>query len=871
MSKTILAAIIIIVLVVAIGGGYYVIQLQQQEAEQEKIRKTLVVGTTDKIERGIEPAYCVSPTEFLVMKHICESLYYQDPATLEVTPNLATDFPTVSTDGLTWDIPVRDDVKFTDGTPFNASCVKFSFERCIDLEGPTWDIWYGMIDKIEVPGTYTVRIVLKEPYGPYLRVLASGWNGIVSPSAVNNMGEEAFQAAPVGSGPFKFSSWTRDVEVVLEINKDYWGEKTKVDKLVYKTIKDSATLKLAIEKGEIDIATRVVLFVDTESLKNNPDVVVLERPSTFEEYIAFNMRRIPKEVREAVAYALDYDDVMSRVYLDNAERAYSIIPPPILGYKPVLEKYSYDPDKAKELLEPLGYTPENPFKCELLYTSQIEWNKDLVVVLKDHLADVGIDAEIKFAEWATFIDFWVAGSFDMLLCCWWMDYPDPDALTWGMLKSDTYCSMWGGYNNSRMDELILQGREVVDEAQRIEIYEEIQDIYAEDLPYVHFSYTNEFGFLRPNVKGYVLPFVPFITDLTTVYKEQLFYSCSLIICAGRNYMGLKQYIVGRLLATIPMVFVSMTAIFVVMRIIPGDPVRAILGPKATEEMVNAMRHQLGLDKTILVQYFEYVTNLLRGDLGKSITTRQPVIVEMAQRFPITLELAIGGIIIAIIIGVYTGVVSAIRKNSAVDHSCRIYAFLVYSLPVFWLGLLFQIVFGVVLDVLPIYGIIDPFIDRPPVITGLHILDGLLAGNLPAFVSGIQHMILPWITVGLLLSTIISRVTRTNMIESLGQDYIAGARAKGTPENVVIYKHALRNALLPVVTVIGLEMAWMLAGSVLTEYVFSIPGMGMLLISAIYNRDFPMIQGIVVMYALMVALVSLIIDILYAFLDPRIRY
>jgi len=320
-----------------------------------------------------------------------------------------------------------------------------------------------------------------------------------------------------------------------------------------------------------------------------------------------------------------------------------------------------------------------------------------------------------------------------------------------------------------------------------------------------------------------------------------------------------------------MVWVSLTAIFIVMHVIPGDPIRAMLGPKATEEMVAMMRHQLGLDKPLIAQYFDYLWNLLHGDLGTSITTRRPVSFEIALRFPTTLQLTIGGIIVAAILGIYSGIISALHENKLADHAARIYAFFVYSLPVFWLGLMFQIFFGKVLGILPIYGQLDPFIDRPRFITGMVVVDSLLAADLPAFFNSLEHMILPWLTVGLLLSASISRITRTNMIEALGEDYVVGARAKGTPENVVTYKHALRNALLPVVTLIGLQFALMLGGALLTEYVYSLPGMGSLLISAIYERDFPMTQGIIVIFSLLVGLVSLCVDITYAFLDPRIKY
>jgi peptide/nickel transport system substrate-binding protein len=345
-TKIVVLAIVLIVIILA-GTGYYFTQYQTElkhQAELEAIRKTLVLGTTDRVERGIEPCMAVSPAEALVTAQIHNTLYNTDPATSKITPRLASDFPTVSADGLAWTIPLRHDVKFHDGTAFNATAVKFSFDRCINLKGPTWDVWYGMVTSVEVVDTYTARIHLNGPYGPYLQLLASTWDGMVSPSAVVKMGEAAFEQAPVGSGPFKFISWTRGEEVVLQANKDYWGEVPKVDKLVIKIIQDSATLKLALENGDIDIALRQIAPVDIESLKSNPNIVASEAPGTFQQYISFNMRRVPKEVRQAIAYAINYDDIMSRVYLGTGERALSVIPPPIVGYKAVLGKYQYDPN-----------------------------------------------------------------------------------------------------------------------------------------------------------------------------------------------------------------------------------------------------------------------------------------------------------------------------------------------------------------------------------------------------------------------------------------------------------------------------------------------------------------------------------------------
>ena len=525
MSRTKMAVLgIVLIIIILAGTGYYFTRYAPEMQRLETIRKTLVVGTTDKVERGIDPCTAISPAEALVFAQIDDTLYSMDPLNAsKITPRLASDFPTVSSDGTAWTIPLRHDVKFHDGTPFNATAVKFSFDRCINLKGPTWDVWYGMVSSVEVVDTYTARIHLSAPYGPYLEVLASTWNGIVSPSAVMSMGESAFEQAPVGSGPFKFVSWSRGEEVVLQANKDYWGDVPKVDKFVLKTISDSATLKLALENGDLDIALRAIAPVDMQSLKSNANVVASEAPGTFQQYISFNTHRIQKEVRQAIAYAINYDDIMSRVYLGTGQRALSVIPPPLLSYKPSLGRYQYDPNKAKQILAGLGITPDKPLHLELMITPShygplIE---PTAVVMKDNLAAVGINVDIKSAEWATFIDLWVAGSYDMLIGGWWLDWPDPDNMVWGMLRSDTYIGAWSGYNNTEMDHLIVQGRDFtnLNDPQRVQIYQRIQDIYAEDIPFLEYVNVKEVSFTRSNVHGFVTPFIPYLVDFRPVYKD----------------------------------------------------------------------------------------------------------------------------------------------------------------------------------------------------------------------------------------------------------------------------------------------------------------------------------------------------------------
>ena len=334
--------------------------------------------------------------------------------------------------------------------------------------------------------------------------------------------------------------------------------------------------------------------------------------------------------------------------------------------------------------------------------------------------------------------------------------------------------------------------------------------------------------------------------------------------------SLRAFIISRVLLTIPMIFILLTIVFYVLRMMPGDPVIAMLGEKASPKLIEEMRIKLGLNKPLLYQYIDYVTNVLRGNFGLSTWTRRPVLDEILDRFPATLELAIAATIVSIGIGIIGGALAAYREKTIVDLAFRLFGIISYSLFIPWFGMILQMIFSVHLRLLPLSGRIDPLL-RPKRITGLYVLDSLLTGNFKALSSAISHLILPSITLGIVLSGIYIRLTRNSMIEILRQDFITAARARGVSENTVLVRHALKNTLIPLLTMMGLQFALLLGGAVLTETTFSWPGMGTFLLERIDYRDFPAIQGTIIFYGILVALVSLIVDVLYAYIDPRIRY
>lgn len=338
-------------------------------------------------------------------------------------------------------------------------------------------------------------------------------------------------------------------------------------------------------------------------------------------------------------------------------------------------------------------------------------------------------------------------------------------------------------------------------------------------------------------------------------------------------MGIGRYILTRLALTVPMVLVLLTLVFVVLRVIPGDPCLAMLGGRnvGPEQMQNC-RVQLGVDRPLTVQYLRYLSGIIRGDFGDSIRTGLPVTTELLERFPATFELAIAGMVIATVMGMGTGIFAATHSDRPSDHAIRLFNIASFAMPVFWIGLMLLVIFAVDLRWLPVGGRIDPVMGAffEP-ITRLYLIDTLLRGNIEAFVDVLRHLVLPSLTLGLVVSGFIGRVSRTSMLEVLSREYVTAARAKGLRESVVVGKHALRNALIPIVTVIGLQFALLMGGAVLTETVFSWPGIARYLLESIENRDFPAIQGTIVFIALFISTVNLIVDVLYSRLDPRVRY
>lgn len=327
---------------------------------------------------------------------------------------------------------------------------------------------------------------------------------------------------------------------------------------------------------------------------------------------------------------------------------------------------------------------------------------------------------------------------------------------------------------------------------------------------------------------------------------------------------MSVYIFRRLLSTIGVLLGVSLLVFLMLHLTPGDPVAIMIGTEgmADPRMVANLRRELGLDRPLYAQYWLFLRRAALGDLGRSIRTNEPVRVEVMARFPATAELAVAALLLSTLIGVTAGVTSAVRQYSLLDHASMVGAMLGASIPVFWLGLMLILLFAVRFPLLPVSGRGAPFTEAMAL---------LFQGDASTLFRALRHLVLPAVCLGLSRAAVVARLTRSSMLEVLRQEYVRTARAKGLREQVVVYRHALRNALIPIVTIVGLQFGFLLGGAVIAEVVFSWPGVGRLAVDSILARDYPVVQGCVLLVATIFVILNLSVDLLYGWLNPRIRY
>jgi peptide/nickel transport system substrate-binding protein len=801
-------------------------------------------------------------------------------------PKLAASWD-VSDDGLSYTFHLRHGVHFHDGSAFDAAAAKFSLDRI--LEPGSVNPQRSRVVKIrevDIVDPYTLRIVLKQRSGGLLQSLAWGAFVMVSPpSAATNA------VQPIGTGPLRFSAWRRGDSISLVRNADYWGKPAVLGGATFKFIADPTAAYAALMAGDVDAFANYPAPESFAQFAADRRFAVFAGTTEMETVLALNERVPPLGnllVRRAISYALD-----RRAIIDGAMYGYgtpigSHFPPHNPAYVDLTGVYPHDVAKAKALLAAAGYPHGFSVTLKLPPPSYARRGGEIVAA---ELAQVGIRASIENLEWAQWIDqVFTRHDFDMSI----VGHAEP--MDYDIYARDDY---YFGYSSPEFKALIAALDDTTDPTRRRELLQQIQRKLAVDavngflfqyprlavwnahlqgidfdnvlgvvdLSHAHYDRTGAAGAARASTavsdRSGVDAAPSVGADRNTAngpvaverrprpiyFVGGVLSAAALILCVlvARRIGG--AYLAGRLAVLAATLLVATAIVFVIVQIVPGDPVRYMMGLQADPASVAATRHQLGLDVAPLQRYFQWIGGLVHGDFGRSFTYRIPVGELVAERLQVSLPLAIYALLLSAAIAFPIGLVAAARRGRASDVVLSGVTQLGLAVPNFWLGMLLVMLFAV----------------------GLHWVS---AGGFPGwdsgFLAGLKALTLPAIALAMPQAAILARVLRGALIDTLHEDYIRTARAKGAGEWQVLWSHALPNALVPVLTIVGMQFSFLLAGGVIIENVFFLPGLGRLVFQAIVQRDLIVVQSVVVILVFAVVTVTFLVDFSYLLINPRLR-
>ena len=669
---------------------------------------------------------------------------------------------------------------------------------------------------------------------------------------------------PVGTGPFKFESWRIGDKLVFTRNDSYWGTKAKLKKLIFRPITDSTARLQALQSGELD-GINALAPQDVPAVASSSSLKVLSRPAFTVGYVGINQKVAPLnniKVRQAVAYGLDKKAVIGAFYGGRGQVANQFLPPTVEGYaKKGVPDYSYDPAKAKALLQEAGLTL--PVTLEFWYPTDRPrpYMPDPPRIFQAFAASLeksGFKIVPHPAPWrGGYLSGAQSGQAALYLLGWTGDWGDPANFLNVHFAAE---KAQFGFNNPSLFKALEAADTETNIDKRTALYQAASIQVMKFLPMVPYANATPALAFKKSVKGYV----------TSPGRDRVLRSGLHRIAEGnRRTTNMARFVVRRLLLLVPILLGLSILLFVWVRALPGSTAQSLLGERATPAAIARFNHQYGLDRPITTQYWAYLKTTLHGDLGTSVASRRPVTTEIRERFPATIELAFAAMTFALVIGLPLGFFAAKRYGQLFDHSSLFLSLIGVSIPVFFLAIILKYIFSVRLGWLPSIGRQDVLIDAEHP-TGFYVLDGIITGNWNAAWDASKHLILPAIALGSIPLAIIARVTRASTLDVQNEDYVRTARAKGLAPGTIDRRHVLRNALLPVTTIIGLQVGILLGGAVLTETVFAIPGMGSWLKEAIFNHDYPALQGGILFLAFVFVIVNLLVDISYGLINPQIR-
>jgi peptide/nickel transport system substrate-binding protein len=778
-----------------------------------------------------------------------------------VLPRLAVAWD-ISDDGLTYVFHLVAGARFHDGSPFDAAAAKFSLDR-ITAAGSVnpQRARFGAIRSVEVVDANIVKIALRRRSGGLLQSLAFGSAVMVSPqSAAGNA------VRPIGTGPFRFARWRRGDSITLTRNPDYRGVSAGLDEVTFKFIADPSAAYAALMAGDVDAFANYPAPESFAQFAADPRFAVFAGTTEMETVLALNERVAPLGnllVRRAISHALD-----RRAIIDGAMFGYgtpigSHFPPRNPAYVDLTGMYPHDLAKAKELMAAAGYAQGFSMTLKLPPPSYARRGGEIVA---SQLAKIGIRLRIENLEWAQWLDqVYSRHAYDMSI----VGHAEP--LDYDIYARDDY---YFGYSNPDFKALIAALDESQDPAKRRDLLQQIQRKLSIDAvngflfqyPRLDVSNAHLQGIGFDNVLGVIDVsrahyleggYAPRRADAAPgALAARPFRGAGMVFAAGvlllaglvwRRFGG--SYVMGRVGVLAATLLAATAIVFVIVQIVPGDPVRYMMGLQADADTVGLLRHQLGLDAAPWQRYLRWVGGLLRADFGLSYTYRVPVSALVAERLQVSLPLALYALLLSTALAFPVGLLGAARRGRASDVVLSGLTQLGLAIPNFWLGMLLVLLFAI----------------------GLHWVS---AGGFPGWEAGfwtaLKALTLPAIALAMPQAAILARVLRGALLDTLHDDYIRSARAKGAGEWRVLWRHALPNALIPVVTILGMQFSFLLAGGVIIENVFFLPGLGRLVFQAIVQRDLIVVQSVVVILVFAVVIVTFLIELAYVLINPQLR-
>lgn len=810
-----------------------------------------------------------APIAEIVYGNVYEGLV-QFAADGSVRPALAEAWE-ISADGLTYTFHLRRGVRFHDGTAFDAATAKFSLDRALapGSSNPQKERLQA-IRAVAILDPLTLRVTLARRSGGLLQSLAWAAFVMVAPSSA-----ASDAILPVGTGPFRFRSWRRGDSLRLTRNPDYWGPAAHLDGATFKFIADPTAAYAALMAGDVDAFSNYPAPESFAQFTADRRFAATVGQTEGETILAFNERRAPFDnllVRRAISHALDRAAIIDGAMFGFGTPIGSHFPPQNPDYVDLTGRYPHDVAAAKSLLAAAGY--RNGFSVSLKLPPPA-YARRAGEIVAAQLAAIGIRVRIENLEWAQWLNqVFARHDYDMSIVA----HAEP--MDYDIYARDDY---YFGYSNPQFKALIAALDDTNDAALRRNLLQQIQRKLADDA-------VNGFLFQYPkldvrsvNLRGLGSGNLLGAVDLGRAYFDGGVHAAAggdaadasaetadspralgrapaygfvallaaaavlLVLTAARRFG--PMLLLKRLAVMAATLAAATAVVFIIVQIVPGDPARYMLGLQATPGSVAALRHALGIDAAPLPRYVHWVTGLLHGDFGVSYTYRVPVGELLGERLQVSLPLAVYAFLESVCIAFPAALWAVARRGRAADHILTGLARLGLAVPNFWLAMLLTIIFA-----------ID--------------LRWVSAGGFPGWTAGlwqgIRALSLPAAALALPQAAILTLVLRGALLETLHQDYIRTARAKGAGERQVLRRHALPNSLIPVLTVAGLQFSYLLAGGVIIENIFYLPGLGRLVIQAIEQRDLMVVQSVVVILVFAVVTVTFLVDLSYALLDPRLR-